>query len=125
MRRRATSTTGGGEMLNWIKSKLGTTETRASGSNYTAQVIAARDSYISGRRGVAELTASVQGCISLWEGGFAMADVSGTDMLTRQAMAMIARAVALTGEAVLLITDRGLVPATDWEVTTRDGIPSA
>lgn len=112
-------------MLGWIKSKLRPIETRATGGGYTAQVMAARDSFISGRRGVAELTAIVQSCVSLWEGGFAMADVSGTNLLTRQTMAMIARAVALNGEAVFLITDWGLVPATDWEVTTRDGKPRA
>ncbi|OWV40782.1 phage portal protein [Mameliella alba] len=112
-------------MLGWIMDKLRPIEARASGSGYTAQVIAARESYISGRSGVAELTATVQSCISLWEGGLAMADVSGTDMLPRQTMAMIARAVALTGEAVFLISDLGLVPATDWDVTTRDGKPRA
>lgn len=112
-------------MLEWIMNKLRPIEQRSSGSGYTAQVMAARDSYISGRRGVAELTATVQSCVSLWEGGFAMADVSGTDLLTRQTMAMIARAVALNGETVYLIADMGLVPATDWDVTTRDGRPRA
>ncbi|MGC9370303.1 MAG: phage portal protein [Paracoccaceae bacterium] len=112
-------------MLSWLMNKLRPIEERSSGSGYTAQVIAARDSYISGRRGVAELTATVQSCVSLWEGGFAMADVTGTDLLPRQTMAMIARSAALNGEAVFLITDLGLVPATDWDVTTRDGRPRA
>ena len=112
-------------MLGWLKNKLRPIETRSSGTGYTAQVMAARDSFISGRRGVAELTATVQSCISLWEGGFAMADVTGTDMLTRQNMGMMARQIALNGEAVYLITELGLVPATDWEVTTRNGQPRA
>ncbi|WP_305970914.1 MULTISPECIES: phage portal protein [unclassified Mameliella] len=112
-------------MLGWIMHKLRPIEARSSGSGYTAQVIAARDSYVSGRRGVAELTATVQSCISLWEGGFAMADVTGTDLLPRQTMAMAARSIALTGEALFLISDRGLVPATDWDVSTRDGLPRA
>ena len=112
-------------MLGWLMNKLRPIEARSSGSGYTAQVMAARDSFISGRRGVAELTATVQSCVSLWEGGFAMADVSGTEVLTRQTMAMIARAVALNGEAVYLITELGLVPVTDWDVTTRDGKPRA
>lgn len=111
--------------MGWLKDKLRPPETRASGSGFTAQVMVARESYISGRSGVAELTATVQSCVSLWEGGFAMADVSGTDLLTRQTMAMIARAAALSGEAMFLITDLGLVPATDWDVTTRDGRPRA
>ncbi|KPP85794.1 MAG: Phage portal protein [Rhodobacteraceae bacterium HLUCCO07] len=112
-------------MLGWLKNKLRPIEARSSGSGYTAQVVAARESFISGRRGVAELTATVQSCVSLWEGGFAMADVAGTDLLTRQTMAMIARAAALNGDAVFLITESGLVPATDWELTTRDGRPRA
>lgn len=112
-------------MLGWIKNKLRPIEARSSGGGYTAQVMAARDSFISGRRGVAELTATVQSCISLWEGGFAMADVTGTDLLERQTMAMTARGIALNGEAVFLITELGFVPATDWDVTTRDGKPRA
>jgi len=108
-----------------FKRKSPEIEERSSGSGYTAQVMAARDSYISGRRGVAELTSTVQACVGLWTGALAMADVTGTDLLTRAHMAMIARAVALNGEAVFLIGDLGLVPATDWDVTTRDGKPRA
>lgn len=110
-------------MFGWFKSKR--VEQRSSGAGYTAQIMAARDAAISGRRGVAELTATVQSCVSLWEGGFAMADVEGTDLLTRQTMARIARGAALGGESVHLITDRGLVPATDWDLTTRDSQPRA
>lgn len=112
-------------MLGWLKNKMRPMEQRSGGSGYTAQVMAARDSFISGRRGVAELTASVQSCVSLWEGGFAMADVGGTSFLTRQTMAMIARAVALNGEALYLITETGLVPTTDWDVITKNSQPRA
>lgn len=112
-------------MFQWLKNKLAPVETRSTGAGYTAQIMAARESYVSGRRGVAELTATVQSCVSLWEGGFAMADVKGTDLLTRQAMAMIARSVALNGESVFLITGDGLVPALDWDLSTRDGQPRA
>lgn len=116
-------------MFGWIMNKLrpidSAPEHRSSGGGYTAQVMAARESHISGRRGVAELTGTVQSCISLWEGGFAMADVRGTDLLSRPVMAMIARTVALNGDAVFLIGDLGLVPATDWDLTTRDGQPRA
>lgn len=53
-----------------------------------------------------------------------LADVDGTDLLTRQAMAMLGRSAALRGEAVLLIRDR-LIPCADWDLSTRDGIPRA
>jgi len=67
----------------------------------------------------------VQSCVSLREGAFALADVQGTDLLTRRCMAMIARSVALRGEAGMLITNGGLVPCSDWTLSTRNGIPRA
>lgn len=101
------------------------TENRSSGSGYTAMVMAARESYISGTSGLGELTSTVQACVSLWEGAFALADVSGTDLLTRAHMGLLARSVALRGEAVMLITASGLVPCSDWDLSTRNGIPRA
>ena len=58
-------------MFQWLKDKLRGLETRSSGGGYTAQVMQAREAAISGRRGLAELTSTVQSCVSLWEGGFA------------------------------------------------------
>ena len=112
-------------MLTRLWNKLRPIETRSSGGGYTAQVMQARESYISGRSGVAELTATVQSCVSLWEGAFVSADITGTDLLNRLTMALTARSIALRGEAVFLISDWGLLPATDWEVTTRGGKPRA
>lgn len=100
-------------------------ERRSSGTGYTAAVMAARENYISGSGGVAELTATVQGCVSLWESAFGLADVEGTNLLDRRTMGMIARATALRGEAVLLIGPSGLVPLSNWDISTRDGIPRA
>lgn len=99
-------------------------ETRSSGAGYTAQVMQARASYIGGVAGLGELTAAVQSCITLWEGGLALADVKGTDLLTRRTLALIARSLALRGEAVFLIRDR-LIPASDWDLTTLNGDPRA
>lgn len=99
-------------------------EQRASAGGYTAQLMAMREAYIGGRSGVAELTATVQGCVTLWEGGLSLADVDGTDMLSRDTLAIAARSLALRGEALFLIQDR-LVPASDWDLTTRMGKPTA
>lgn len=99
-------------------------ETRAVQPGYTAALMAARESWISGASGLAELTATVQTCVSLWEGGLSLADVTGTDMIDRRTMALTARALALRGEAVFLIRDR-LIPATDWDISTRNGTPRA
>lgn len=100
-------------------------ETRSSGSGYTAQIMAARESYISGRSGIGELTATVQGAVTLWEGGLSLADVNGTDLLTPRALALCARSLALRGEAVFLVQEDGLVPCADWDLRTRQGKPTA
>lgn len=100
-------------------------ETRASGSGFTAQVIAAREAYIAGRGGVGELTATVQACVSMWEGALGAAIVKGTDLLDRARMAQMARSLALRGEALFLVGDHMLTPAADWDLSTRDGRPRA
>ncbi|MGR3544955.1 MAG: hypothetical protein ACU0BE_11775 [Paracoccus sp. (in: a-proteobacteria)] len=69
-------------------------ETRSSGTGYTASIMAAREAWISGASGMAELTAAVQTSVSLWESGLSLADVTGTDLLDRRTMAIIARALA-------------------------------
>lgn len=112
-------------MLAWLKRRAAPRiEARASGSGYTAALMAAREGWISGHASAAELTATVQGCISLWEGAFALADVQGTDLLDRRTLALIGRTLALRGEAVFLIRDR-LIPFSDWDLSTRYGIPRA
>lgn len=111
-------------MLNWFRRKP-KEETRSSASGFTAEVMAAREAYISGTRGVAELTATVQSCVTLWEGGLSMADVKGTSLITRRVLSMAARSLALRGEAVFLIRDEGLIPCMDWDLSTRNAQPRA
>lgn len=101
------------------------TETRSSGTGYTAAIMAARASYIAGASDLAELTATVQSCVSLWEGALSGADVVGTDMLDRRTLALVARSLALRGEFVALIRPDMIVPASDWDLSTRNGIPRA
>jgi hypothetical protein len=100
-------------------------EKRSAASGFTAEIIAARESYISGRSGLAELTATAQSCISLWEHGFALADVAGTTLIGRRELALIGRSLALRGEALFLIREGGLIPCADWDLRTRDGVPTA
>jgi phage portal protein BeeE len=112
-------------MIDRLRRLLSRSETRAvASSGFTAEVLAARESYISGRRGVGELTASAQGCIAHWENGLAQADVTGTDLLPPRVLALIARSLALRGEFVGLVRDR-ILPAVDWDVSTTDGVPRA
>ncbi|WP_104018442.1 phage portal protein [Roseovarius nitratireducens] len=112
-------------LLDIFKRKAEPVEQRAMGTGFTAEVLTAREAYISGTRGIGELTSTVQSCVSLWENGLSLADVEGTDLLDRRTLAMAARALALRGEAVFVITDQGLVPASDWDLSTRNGRPRA
>lgn len=100
-------------------------EQRAAGSGFTAELIAAREGWISGARGIGELSATVQTCVSLWEHGLSLASVEGSDLLDARTLALAARSLALRGEAVFLIRETGLVPAADWDLSTRDGEPRA
>ena len=100
------------------------TETRASGTGYTAAIMAARASYITGSSDLAELTSAVQTCVSLWEAVLSGADVSGTDALDRNTMALVARSLAMRGEFVGIIGEH-IIPASDWDISTRGGRPVA
>lgn len=112
-------------MLNFWPFKRQSVEKRSAASGFTAEIIAAREAYISGRRGIAELTATAQSCVWLWEGGFMLADVQGAPALDRRTMALMGRSLALRGEAVFLIRGDRLVPCSDWDLRTRDGRPTA
>ena len=108
-------------VLDWFKRN----ETRASGGSFTKQVMDARTVGISGASGIGELTATVQTCVGLWESGLSLASVRGTDALTARALGVMGRSLGLHGEAVFLVSDSGLVPVSDWDVKTRDGVPVA
>lgn len=112
-------------MLGWLFRKRAEPEVETRSlvhTGFTGQVLAARQAYVSGVSGLGELTATVQACVSLWEGALASADVVGTDLLDRRTMAVLARSLALRGEFVALVRDR-LVPCSDWDLSTRDGAP--
>ncbi len=109
----------------WPFNKPKPAETRSAMSGFTAELMAARESYISGRRGIAELTATAQGAVMLWEGGLGLADVKGTDLLDCRSLALCGRSLALRGEALFLMRDDRLVPCSDWDLTTRDSRPRA
>ena len=105
----------------WSKPKA---ETRSTGG-YAGLMTLARAESITGARGAAELTAAVQTCVSLWEGGLSLADVEGTDLLPPRMLALVARSLALRGEFCALIEGDRLTPAADWDVSTSLSRPRA
>ncbi|WP_338832331.1 phage portal protein [Bradyrhizobium sp. 27S5] len=111
-------------MFNWFK-RSPKVEKRSAGSGFTAEIMQAREAYISGRTGLAELTATAQSCVSMWEGGFTLADVDGADLLGPCEMAMLGRSLALRGESVWLIGEDRLIPCSDWDLRTRFADPVA
>ncbi len=108
-----------------FRKKQPETETRSSGQGFTAELMAARESYLAGRSGLGELTATVQSCVSLWEHGLSISDVKGTELLTPALLGTTSRCLALRGEAVLYLTPEQLLPVSDWELSTRYGQPRA
>lgn len=112
-------------ILNLFRRSAPAVEKRSAGSGFTAEVMRFREAYISGRTGLAELTGTVSSCVSLWQNGFALAQVDGTDMIDRRTMAMLGRSLALRGEFVALIDGDKLVPASDWDTRTRNSEPIA
>lgn len=91
-------------------------------SNFTDMALALRYETISGRRGMGELTGTVQGCVNLWAGGLSLAE--GHPLLTPDVMTLAARSLALRGEALFLIGDT-LIPISEYEVSTRNAKPTA
>lgn len=98
------------------------TEKRAEG--YTDIALATRQQWVTGQTGIADLTATVQGSVSLWENGLSVAKASN-DLLTPETLALTARSLALYGEALFIIDDDDLIPASAFDLTTRGGKPRA
>ena len=111
-------------LMDIFRRKSPEVERRAAQPGYTAALMAAREAWISGASGLAELTGTVQTCVSLWEAGLSLADVRGSSLLDRRTMALAGRALALRGECLFLIRDQ-LIPCTDWDISTRYGQPRA
>ncbi len=107
--------------MRWPWSKPKEQERRS----FTALSMLARAETIGGSRGAAELTATAQACVSLWENALARADVSGTDMLSPRLLALIARSLALRGEFVAWLGGDGMTPASDWDLSTTLSTPRA
>lgn len=83
-----------------------------------------RADWIAGHQGVADLTATVQGCVNLWSQGLSIAETDN-DWLTPDVLAITARSLATRGDALWLIDDDGLVPVDQFDISTRGAKPRA
>ena len=106
-------------MLDWFRRQPD--EQRAS---YTQQALQFRADTIIGRRNMAELTGTVQTCVSLWEHGLAQAETS-VGVLTPEILGMAGRSLGFCGEALFVMRGDRLVPAHSWTVTTKGSRPVA
>ncbi|ROO25582.1 hypothetical protein SAOR_11980, partial [Salinisphaera orenii MK-B5] len=93
-------------------------------ANYTEQALQFRADHIIGRRNLAELTGTVQTCVSLWEHGLSQAETS-IDLLTPEVLGMAGRSLGFCGEALFVMRGDTLVAANSWTVSTRGSKPVA
>ncbi len=112
-------------ILSYFRRSAPVVEKRSAGSGFTAEVMRMREAYISGRTGLGELTGTVSTCVALWQNGLSLAEVKGTDLLDPAMLAMVGRSLALRGEFVALVDGDELIPASDWDVRTRNSKPVA
>jgi len=91
--------------------------------SFTEMALQARYDTLTGRRGIGELTATVQGCVALWAQGLSLA-TTDEPLLTPPVLDMAGRSLGLKGEALFLIRDR-LIPVSQWDLSTRGGAPVA
>lgn len=114
-------------MLQTIKRFFGSNGSREkrAAAGYTGLVMNERAAILAGTSAAAASTAAVQACVSLWEHGLALASVDGTRALPSRTLALIARSLAIRGEFVALIDGDGLLVASDWDLSTVDGVPRA
>lgn len=106
-------------ILDWFKRDR--IEKRQS---FTDMALDVRADAIAGRRGLGELTGTVQSCVSLWEHGLSQAETSAS-VLTPAVLGLTGRALGFRGEAVFVMRGDNLIPASSWSVTTRGSIPRA
>ena len=85
-------------ILDLFRRSAPAVEQRSAGTGFTAEVMRFREAYISGRSGLGELTGTVSSCVSLWQNGLWLSDVTGTDLLGPCELALIGRSLALRGE---------------------------
>jgi phage portal protein BeeE len=112
-------------ILSYFRRSAPAVEQRSAGTGFTAEVMRFREAYIAGRTGLGELTGTVSSCVSLWQNSLSLSEVRGTDLLGPCELALIGRSLAVRGEFVALIDGDQLVPASDWDVRTRNSKPVA
>lgn len=106
-------------MFDWFKRQK--VEHRSIGSEgYTALALLARSEAITDAG--ADLSGVVAGCVNLWANGLSMAETD-SDLLTPEVLASMGRQLATEGNSVWYIAPMGLVPVSEYDLTTSEGKP--
>ncbi len=105
-------------LIDWLRRRRVTAETYSDMAiqlHSQAALIGASD--------IGEITAAVQTCVGLWEQGLSLAETEEA-RFTPFVLALAARQLALTGEALFLVDGRRLVPASEWAVLANASGPT-
>lgn len=106
-------------MFDWLKRQK--VERRSVGTEgYTALALLARSEAITDAG--ADLSGVVAGCVNLWANGLSMAETD-SELLTPEVLASMGRQLATEGNSVWHITPMGLVPVSEYDLTTSEGKP--
>lgn len=109
-------------MFDWFKRRKPERRSVDSESSYTALALLARSEAITDAG--ADLSGVVAGCATLWANGLSMAETD-SELLTPEVLAAIGRQLATEGNSVWHITPAGLVPVSDYSLTTTGSRPRA
>ncbi|RRD41125.1 phage portal protein [Comamonadaceae bacterium OH3737_COT-264] len=109
-------------MFDWFRRTKPEQRSQAIGSSYTALAMLAHAEAITDAG--ADLSGVVAGCANLWANGLSMA-TTDSQWLTPEVLASMGRQLATEGNSVWYISPDGLVPVSDYDLTTSAGKPRA
>ena len=104
-------------MFDWFRRQK--VEQRST-EGYTALALLARSEAITDAG--ADLSGVVAGCVNLWANGLSMAETD-SEWLTPEVLASMGRQLATEGNSVWHVTPMGLVPVSEYDLTTSEGKP--
>ena len=109
-------------MFDWFRRPKPEQRSVDASGSYTMLAMMARAEAITDAG--ADLSGVVAGCVNLWANGLSMATTE-SELLTPEVLASMGRQLATEGNSVWYIGPQGLVPVSDYDLTTTDARPRA